>query len=61
MCDRLRIERDVKQPDGSTQTETIIIPVEPELADVLFRRKSGDGLDFLVTPEDGIRIVKHKQ
>ena len=60
MSELLRIERDRPGPDGKAITETIIVPVEPELADILFRQRTGEGLDFLVTPEAGITIVKHE-
>jgi hypothetical protein len=59
MSELLRIEREVRDPDGTIRTETIVVPVEPELADILFRKKHGTGLDFIVMPEDGIRIIKH--
>ena len=59
MSEQIRIERDVKEPDGTSKTEIIIVPIEPELADILFRQRTGQGLDFLVTPEQGLTIVKH--
>ena len=60
MSELLRIERDVRDPDGTIRTETIVVPVEPELADILFQKASGKGLDFIVTPEAGmITIVGH--
>jgi hypothetical protein len=59
MSELLRIARDVQDPDGTVRTETIVIPVETELADLLFRQKSGQGLDGMVTAETGITLVKH--
>ena len=62
MSELLRIARDVQDPDGTIRTETIVIPVEPELADLLFQKASGKGLDCIVTPEAGmITIVGHSE